>query len=175
MADKSAIVRVYKFLGDSYPGQEAPKLYTYEDMLDPVDEELLFTAAKDWISKGNRFIPNAGQLFATAKDLELRAEARLTSGEAWDLVMQEVRRVGSYGSPELPPLVLKAVNAVGGWRELCLSTELMVNRAHFYKAYDALEGREVEQKRAHPLVARQIKALAERFGSGLLGSGEARD
>jgi hypothetical protein len=66
-------------------------------------------------------------------------EEHPTAGEAWTIVLDEIRRVGgNYGAPAIKnELIQKAVDAVG-WKEICLSERPDIIRAHFTKAYEAL-------------------------------------
>lgn len=60
---------------------------------------------------------------------------------AWGKVLDEVWRVGSYGTPEFDnPAIRDAVNAVG-WDAICASEMIGVERAHFAKAYSATRKR----------------------------------
>lgn len=62
--------------------------------------------------------------------------------EAWRAVLAEVRRVGSWGTPQFrDPLVAQAVKAVG-WLAICQSELIGVERAHFSKAYAACQTRD---------------------------------
>jgi hypothetical protein len=79
--------------------------------------------------------------------------------EAWLEVMDNIRSVGSYGSPTFSnPLIGKAVNAIG-WRELCLSDNPIADRAHFFKIYESYRNREVEDN----LMLPEIKRLKEKI------------
>lgn len=61
-----------------------------------------------------------------------------TEGEAWNMVLKEMSRVGgSYGKPEIQcEPVQRAVETVS-WREICLSDNPAAVRAHFFKVYNA--------------------------------------
>lgn len=65
-----------------------------------------------------------------------------TSHEAWSDVLRAVASVGSYGTPTFENvLTQKAVECVG-WKNICLSETIGVERAHFLKAYEAIASRE---------------------------------
>jgi hypothetical protein len=53
-----------------------------------------------------------------------------------------VASVGSYGTPTFDDvLTQKAVDCIG-WRDICMSETIGVERAHFIKAYNNLKQRE---------------------------------
>jgi len=71
-----------------------------------------------------------------------RAIQKKLPGEAWAEVLGAIRIVGSYGSPKFSDsLIKKAVNCIG-WRHLCLSENIEIQRAHFLKIYESLSKRE---------------------------------
>lgn len=85
----------------------------------------------------------------------------LTAGEAWAEVCEQMRRVGSYGTPEWShPIIGRAVEAMGGWRHLCMSEEPMADRAHFLRIYDTLAARERETAVLPPAVLSAAQQIA---------------
>lgn len=70
----------------------------------------------------------------------------LTSGEAWQMVLDEMRRVcGSYGVPSVSnEIVQRVINAVG-WKDICLSDNIAVVRGQFFKIYDSFVQKEKEK------------------------------
>lgn len=68
-----------------------------------------------------------------------------TSGEAWQMVLREISRVGGYKAPEIQdPIVAEAVRCVG-WKDICYSENVEATRAHFMKAYDQLLSRKKQE------------------------------
>ena len=85
-----------------------------------------------------------------------------TTGEAWEIVLAEVRRIGIYGKPEFKNEMIAAAVRSMGWRQLCLSeAPAGVDRAQFRDIFNALHKRAIEDHRTHPLVAAQIESLRE--------------
>lgn len=81
--------------------------------------------------------------------------------EAWLEVINEIRGIGSYGSPHFSNnLISKAVNAIG-WRELCLSDNPVADRAHFFRIYESYRVREIEDNLQLPEIKR-LKATIQR-------------
>jgi hypothetical protein len=93
-------------------------------------------------------------------ELVLEAGGQLTAPEAWGVVMREVRRVGHWGVPDLAPIVLQAVQAVGGWRQICFSENIAADRARFLEAYNLLQKRAAEEIQQMPAVTEAQADLA---------------
>lgn len=75
----------------------------------------------------------------------IREMTTLSSEEAWGEVTKNISRVGYYGTPEWSSdAIKKAVDALG-WKEICLTLtkDHGVLRAHFFRIYDSVLGREV--------------------------------
>lgn len=73
----------------------------------------------------------------------------LTWGESWERALNAVRRYGSYNQLEalnsLDPLTRKCVDSIG-YMTLCMSENIMVERAHFQKIFEVMSKREQQQK-----------------------------
>lgn len=73
----------------------------------------------------------------------------LTWGESWERALNAVRRFGSYNQAaaldSLDPLTRKCVESIG-FMQLCMSENIMVERAHFQKIFDIFAKREQQQK-----------------------------
>lgn len=99
----------------------------------------------------------------------ITAPALKSGVEAWGEVLDEVRGIGSYGYPRFDdPVTQRIVDGIG-WRNICLSEEPMVERAHFIKAYEQAARREHDEARQTPYV-KEIQAarrpqLGERIGN----------
>ena len=77
-------------------------------------------------------------------------------GEAWEKALNAVRRYGSYNKGQaldsLDPITRKCVESIG-YMELCMSENIMVERAHFQKVFEIYAKREkVNQQIAAPLL-----------------------
>lgn len=100
----------------------------------------------------------------------------LTWGESWERALNAVRRYGSYNQLEalnsLDPLTRKCVDSIG-YMTLCMSENIMVERAHFQKIFDVYQRRE-QTDRQMPLGLQEAIARLQIKGSdGLvrIGSG----
>jgi hypothetical protein len=80
------------------------------------------------------------------KVLESRDGAPLLKAEAWELVMHLVRRYGTYERPAIEDYVTQQVVNSLGWRELCTSTNTDTIRAQFFRLYDEVAQKHLEEK-----------------------------
>jgi hypothetical protein len=81
----------------------------------------------------------------------------LTWGESWERALAAVRKYGSYNKMEalnsLDSLTRKCVESIG-YMELCMSENIMVERAHFQKVFEVFAKREQTDKQI-PLQLKQ--------------------
>ena len=81
----------------------------------------------------------------------------LTWGESWERALTAVRRFGSYNPKaaleSLDPLTRKCVDNIG-FMTLCMSENIMVERAHFQKIFEIYAKREQTEKQM-PLALQQ--------------------
>ena len=171
MATKPEIAAMYKFLAENYPHHELAYVSVYEAILLDLPGGALRAAALDYIREGNPFPPTPGQIARRVFELFDQAEGRISPPEAWELVVREITRVGHPGKPELPDLVWRAIQNIGGWRNLCLSQNQISDRARFLEAYKILDLREQRERRMHPEVREQIRLLSARMSAGKLVAG----
>lgn len=81
----------------------------------------------------------------------------LTWGESWERALNAVRKYGSYNKgaalESLDPLTRKCVDSIG-YMQLCMSENIMVERAHFQKIFEVFQKREQTEKQM-PLALQQ--------------------
>lgn len=86
----------------------------------------------------------------------------LTWGESWERALNAVRRYGSYNQLEalnsLDPLTRKCVDSIG-YMTLCMSENIMVERAHFQKIFDVFQRREQTEKQMPLQLQESIKLI----------------
>ena len=103
----------------------------------------------------NKFPPTVAEIRELASNVVNGDQ--LTWGEAWERAMTAVRRYGSYNQVEamnsLDPLTRKCVESIG-FMQLCMSENIMVERAHFQKIFEVFAKRE-QTDRQIPLQLRQ--------------------
>jgi hypothetical protein len=72
-------------------------------------------------------------------------------GDAWGEVMRQMQAVGRYRTPAFShALILQAVEHLGGWHALCVSDNLVADRAHFLRLYEELVRRDMARKVSFP-------------------------
>lgn len=67
--------------------------------------------------------------------------ALLEAGDAWGVVVRAISSLGSYNTPVFKDKVIGRAVECMGWRNLCLSENQTVDRAHFLKIYEQLKSR----------------------------------
>lgn len=110
------------------------------------------------------------KIIATAKYFPTVAEIRETvdkfnpnslpePDEAWAEVMQQISSAGCYGKPRWShQAVQDAVRAIG-WNNICLSTNIGVERKHFMDIYKAVQGRYKDKQ-----INEQVLRLTAKIG-----------
>ena len=95
----------------------------------------------------NKFPPTVAEIRELASNVQNGDP--LTWGECWERALSAVRKYGSYGKLEalesLDPLTRKCVESIG-YMELCMSENIMVERAHFQKVFEVFQKREQTNK-----------------------------
>ena len=116
--------------------------------LQELTDEEFNKAINELISTQKELYPGTN-LIALIRE-KAKTTLSLTAGEAWGIVYNEILKTGNYGTPEISdPIIAKAVSIIG-WRELCLSEQISIERAHFMKIYDMLVQREQQEKMLLP-------------------------
>lgn len=73
----------------------------------------------------------------------------LTWGESWEMALNAVRKYGSYNKQaaldSLDSITRKCVESIG-YMELCMSENIMVERAHYQKIFDVFAKRQQTEK-----------------------------
>lgn len=125
----------------------------------------------------NKFPPTVAEIREMAANVV--SGDPLTWGESWERALNAVRRYGSYNKAEalnsLDPLTRKCVESIG-YMELCMSENIMVERAHFQKIFEVYQKREQTDKQM-PLALQQAISKLQIKGMDVLqlGSGEGND
>lgn len=161
MATKLDITAILKGLADCYPNFElkTETLKAYVKLLSDIDVQVLRAAAAQ-VATTSRFFPAISELRNAAFDIIENKAGIPAASEAWGEVCEMMR----YAKPERCPdfshkVIRRAVKAVGGWWELCNSTNATADRARFLEAYREIVSRDQEQARILPAV----RAMSERL------------
>lgn len=130
-------------LAGTFPNYKVSAKFMYGFLEDLADEE--FIKAINEIVKGTRELyPNAN-LVALIRE-KARVKQNKLAAEAWLEVLGAVSRVGFYGSPEFSDSLIRKAVACVGWRSICLSENVGVERSHFLKAYENLAKRQAYEE-----------------------------
>ena len=142
-----------------------------------LDRDTLQAAMLDAVTR-TEFFPTP--MLVLDRAVALKALPAISSGEAWGLVMADVRRGVGYpwlsepasgrAQPTVDEAAQKAVEAIGGWKMLAVSTDEddITHRARFAAAYDAIVKRGREELKELPAVTAArlqpaVRAVAQRL------------
>ncbi|MEN6572059.1 MAG: replicative helicase loader/inhibitor [Anaerolineaceae bacterium] len=167
MATNKEIISMIAVMSLAYPRYELKPgtAEVYSKILADIPSEVLEAAMKE-IMANSPFFPSIAEWRAKAIELMLGTRNFPTAGEAWECAMREVARCGEYyrysERPRLPaydhPLIERAVDVIG-YPRLVNSDNLVADRAHFFKIYDALVQRAKDDAQMLP----ESKQLSEKF------------
>lgn len=134
-----------------------------EDIPYPVAEAVL----RKWVSM-NKWSPSIAEIRELAANIQNGEQ--LAWGESWERAMNAIRRFGSYNKvaalESLDPLTRKCVESIG-YIELCMSENIMVERAHFQRVHEIYAKRE---KADRQLSAPLLSAISQLQIKGIDGS-----
>lgn len=125
----------------------------------------------------NKFPPTVAELREMAANV-VNGDP-LTWGESWERALNSVRKYGSYNKQaaldSLDPITRKCVESIG-YMQLCMSENIMVERAHYQKIFEVFAKREQTEKQMplglqEAITKLQIKGMD---GQLLLGDSNER-
>jgi hypothetical protein len=144
MADREDIKQVIGYLKLAFPNNYNPDVTSQPntvdvmlDLLGHFPAELLRLAVRSTCAQpGRAFAPAPGEIRGEALSLLAASEGLPTAGDAWREVMRAVNDVGCQNNTPTfsHPLVKRAVQAIG-FRNIGMSENVSVERAHFLKIY----------------------------------------
>jgi hypothetical protein len=181
MASNEAIAKAFYLLRRHYPdhvqrylsaaGEAEALMAAWRPIFGDIEDDLLIAAAMTHIGE-SQWWPKAAELRGRAFAL-LGGDA-LSTGEAWALVCEYIRKVPAEGHVfaggkrqwakklhEIDARVSKAVEAIGGLSYLRTSENVMSDRARFCDAYEAMVKRQEAQARMLP----EVRAVVERIAA----------
>ncbi len=163
-------------LGAFYPNFQLKEetLIAYRSVLDDLPSEILRAAALQ-IGATSKWFPAASELRATAWELIEREHGVPSAPDAWAEVTDAMWRIGIYHQPKFShDLVQRAVDAIGGWTNLCMSEQATADRARFFESYSILLDRARTDARMLPAVRKVMSELAAKMSGRLLTRGAGR-
>jgi hypothetical protein len=144
MATLADVIQALGKLAAMYPhGPELTETHfeAYHTILADVPPDVLEAAAISLGSR-NKFFPAASELRAEAFSLVERADGEPCAYLAWDEVCRAISKHGHREKPEWSqPIIGVALRTIGGYGNVCLSTNHTADRARFVDAYDRLVSR----------------------------------
>ena len=172
---KGEVAKLLVVLAASYPKFEVDdvKVQVWHEMLGDLDYAVASMAVKKIIMQ-NTFPPAIAEVRKAVT--ELMNPEQVTSSEAWGEVTRAIRNYGYYREGEalasMSPTTAQVVRYMG-WREICLSEEPEILRAHFLKMYDQVAAREQEKQLLSTTMQTEIKKLAKKYDIRLIEGGNA--
>ena len=123
-------------------------------LMDDLSYDVCAVAIKKYMLT-NKFPPTVAEIRELASNI-VNGDP-LTWGESWERALAAVRKYGSYNKAEalesLDTITRKCVESIG-YMELCMSENIMVERAHFQKVFEVFAKREQTDKQI-PLQLKQ--------------------
>lgn len=171
---KGEVAKLLVVLAASYPKFEVDdlKVQVWHEMLGDLDYDVANIAIKKIIML-NTFPPAIAEVRKAA--IEISSPRGLTAAEAWGEVIRAIRDYGYYREKEamasMSPITAQVVRYLG-WREICLSEEPEILRAHFLKMYDQVAAREQEKQLLPPAMQAEIKKIADKFDLRMIEGGK---
>lgn len=139
------------------PNSEAMKLW-YRALCD-IPYQVAELTLQKWIAT-NKWPPTIADIREMAAGI-VNGDP-LTWGESWERALNAVRKYGSYNKgaalDSLDPLTRKCVESIG-YMDLCMSENIMVERAHYQKIFAVFAKREQEDKQLAPPLLEAINQV----------------
>lgn len=154
--------KIMGVLGTAYPRfqLEGPTIEVYFQILSDLPPELL-KATTLHLAATSKWFPAASEIRDAAFELVERQSGVPDATQAWEEVTRELGASGYMRAPQFShPTINAAVNATGGWRNLCMSTNTVAERARYIQAYQMLVKRERAVTRMLPAVRDAVAKVA---------------
>lgn len=160
--NKREAAKILSVLAAAYPRVEVSQetIAIYTQFLQDLDYGRVQAAVIKHIATST-FFPSIAELRQAALDMSTDDRLPLP-GEAWEEVVKQMKIIGYTGKPQFShELIEKTVQAMGGWINLCQSTEGMVDRAHFIKIYESYRSRHMEETKVAPVVRQLVGSITK--------------
>lgn len=138
---KTEVIKLLAIITAAHPKFEVNKamIELWHELLGDIDYETAELAVKTFFMQ-NSYIPTIADIRKQSVKITCGSEV-LSAGEAWAEIKRAISHYG-YVRPDearetLGPTLWQSVQYMGGWQELCHSTEPEgVLRGHFIKLYE---------------------------------------
>jgi hypothetical protein len=162
---RNKIVEILGVMAAAYPNFDLKEqtIQVYCKMLADLDPVLLEEAANMHIATG-KFFPTIAELRGSVATLMERGFCIPSAMEAWGEVVEKMRKVGNFvdfggGQPEFSnPLISRVVGYLD-WNLLCLTDNMVADRARFIQAYEVELNRAREDMKFLPETHDTIQRL----------------
>lgn len=138
------------------PNQQAMELW-YRELSD-IPFQLAEAVLRKWVAT-NKWSPSIAEI--REMTVGLVSGEPMTWGESWEKALDVVRRYGSYGKEKamnsLDPLTRRCVESIG-YMALCMSENIMVERAHFQRIFEVYAKREQTAQRLPASLTQAIES-----------------
>lgn len=129
------------------------------EMLSDLDFDVASQSLRACVSTST-FSPSIAEIRRQAR--ELQCDDVPNWGEAWEEVVHAIRNYGSYREKEayehMSELTRRTVQCIG-FRDICMSENVSIERGQFRSVYDQLARRERERKQMSPTLIAEIDRL----------------
>lgn len=168
MAKPETIARMFELLRANWPKYPFTDATTevYSRCLKDISDQVLAAATAHCIT-ACRFFPVIAELRQAAFDIMYGRINELTAQEAWGFLIRLANKPQTwwaggqrYHRPELPILMKKALDAIGGWSQLAESDNYAADRARFIEAYTVFVQRERETVQMLPEIRELVVAMS---------------
>jgi len=148
---KQTLMKSMYLIAKSFEKFQAHKdeelLLMWYDVFKDEDELVFQTAVKRLITTFQYQVPTIANLNHILA--ELKNVKKIEPGDVYDEINKAIRYYGFYrleeGFNSLSPLAQQTVNAIGGFRNVCLSDNVMADRAHALKVAKSFIDREEKE------------------------------
>ncbi len=174
MMTRKDMAQILAVLGVSYPRQairaDVLKLTTtvWLDLLGDIPLDQIKLAVHHHCTNSQWF-PSVAEIRQAAFDLGESESDRLTAGDAWAEVQDQMRHGGHWDAPQFShPRIQQAVDAIGGWRNVCTADmgAMTADRARFIQMFERYEQRERTDRRMLPAVREFVGQRRALTGGG---------
>lgn len=151
MATRSEILKCLTVLAAKIPNAKPSGMLmdAYVDSLTHIPIDVLDASLAQGLVSWT-FFPSLAEIFTVISSLSSSMSLLPTPGDAWGLVLQQIRKAGFYRQPQFEcELVARTVENIG-WAYLCSSEDEMADRAHFMKMYDQAKSRAEQDAKLLP-------------------------
>lgn len=158
MTDEEAI-KVMTVLTAAYPDKvlQEQTITLYLEFLLDLPYQAGKAGALALIAK-SKWFPSIAELRQQALSFTPESDVP-NAADAWGEVIQQIRAEGWYGKPKFSHAAIEKTVRSIGWRELCMSENAAVDRAHFIKLYELYRDREATRTLLIPEAKRLLGEL----------------